>query len=186
MLLAGLLALVPVLAAPALAQGNGQTPEPGVWDRWRAWNDTIWSPRPPAPVQQPAAQTPSAQIPPTQPPPVQAPSAQPPAAQAPAQPAPRAQDNRPDNRDESGLFARMRTATITGRQTCPTAPNGAPDCEKGAEMLCQANGFRTGSATEIEQVRDCTGDQLRDRFFGQRVECSGTYRVRRASCRGAS
>jgi hypothetical protein len=77
----------------------------------------------------------------------------------------------------------LPATTVNGRQACPTASNGAPDCRQGAELLCKSKGYGTGTAVDIDQARGCTSDEMRRRLVGQSVTCSSTWHVRRALCR---
>jgi hypothetical protein len=77
----------------------------------------------------------------------------------------------------------LPASTVSGRQACPTAANGAPNCGEGAVLLCQSKGYRTGTAVDIDQARGCTSEEMRRRLVGQSVTCSSTYHVRRAICR---
>ncbi len=50
-----------------------------------------------------------------------------------------------------GLAARV----IAERATCPTAPNGAPDCRAAAEAICKAHGFGSGSSIDFQTAEKC-------------------------------
>ena len=50
-----------------------------------------------------------------------------------------------------GLGARV----IAERATCPTAPNGAPDCRTAAEAICKAHGFGSGSSIDFQTAEKC-------------------------------
>jgi hypothetical protein len=45
---------------------------------------------------------------------------------------------------------------ITGRQRCPKAANGAPDCAPAADALCQSKGFGAGKGLEIDSAQKCS------------------------------
>jgi hypothetical protein len=45
---------------------------------------------------------------------------------------------------------------VTGRQLCPLASNGAPDCTQGAVALCRVKGFQTGRHLEVMSARRCS------------------------------
>ena len=48
------------------------------------------------------------------------------------------------------------TRVITGRQLCPPASNGAPDCQQGVETLCRAKGFQGGGRTiDVTSAQRC-------------------------------
>ena len=44
---------------------------------------------------------------------------------------------------------------VTGRQRCPPAANGAPDCTVGAEAMCRAKGFGSGRHLEVSSTESC-------------------------------
>ena len=45
---------------------------------------------------------------------------------------------------------------VTGRQRCPVASNGAPDCAQGAVALCRVKGFQTGRHVDIMTAQRCS------------------------------
>jgi hypothetical protein len=47
------------------------------------------------------------------------------------------------------------TRIVSGRQICPPAPNGAPDCQRGVEALCQTKGFQAGRTLDISSSQRC-------------------------------
>src|SRR6202000_2490247 len=54
-------------------------------------------------------------------------------------------------RDTAGAAARVPgTRVISERATCPTAPNGAPDCRVAAEGICKRHGFGSGSSIDFQ------------------------------------
>jgi hypothetical protein len=59
-------------------------------------------------------------------------------------------------RDTAGAMVRFPgTRVIAERGTCPTAPNGAPDCRAAAETICRAHGFATGSSVDFQTAEKC-------------------------------
>ncbi len=59
-------------------------------------------------------------------------------------------------RDTAGAVARLPgTRVIAERATCPTAPNGAPDCRSAAEAICKAHGFAAGSSIDFQTAEKC-------------------------------
>jgi hypothetical protein len=59
-------------------------------------------------------------------------------------------------RDTAGAVARIPGArVISERATCPTAPNGAPDCRAAAEAICKAHGFASGSSVDFQTAEKC-------------------------------
>jgi hypothetical protein len=47
------------------------------------------------------------------------------------------------------------TRIVRGRERCPLAGNGAPDCSLGAEALCRAKGFGSGRHLEVSSRQSC-------------------------------
>jgi hypothetical protein len=47
------------------------------------------------------------------------------------------------------------TRLVSGRQVCPLAPNGAPDCQQGVEALCRTKGFQSGRTLDISSSQRC-------------------------------
>jgi hypothetical protein len=59
-------------------------------------------------------------------------------------------------RDAAGAMARFPASRVVAeRATCPTAPNGAPDCRVAAEAVCKAHGFATGSSIDFQTAEKC-------------------------------
>jgi hypothetical protein len=59
-------------------------------------------------------------------------------------------------RDTAGAVVRFPgTRVIAERATCPTAPNGAPDCRAAAEAICKAHGFASGSSIDFQTAEKC-------------------------------
>jgi hypothetical protein len=59
-------------------------------------------------------------------------------------------------RDTAGAVARLPgTRVIAERATCPTAPNGAPDCRSAAEAICKAHGFASGGSIDFQTAEKC-------------------------------
>lgn len=55
----------------------------------------------------------------------------------------------------SSIVAIPSTRLVTGRQPCPTASNGAPDCQQGVDALCRTNGFQAGRSVDVTSVQRC-------------------------------
>lgn len=45
---------------------------------------------------------------------------------------------------------------VEGRQTCMPAPNGSPDCQAAAEVICRSKGFGKGQSADIQTTRKCS------------------------------
>ena len=64
-------------------------------------------------------------------------------------------------RDAAGsVVAIPGTRIITGRQLCPPAPNGAPDCQQGVDALCRTKGFQGGRTLEVASGTRCSAKNL--------------------------
>ena len=49
-----------------------------------------------------------------------------------------------------------KTRVIEGRQVCEVAPNGSPDCQAAAEVICKGKGFAIGKSADITTTRKCS------------------------------
>jgi hypothetical protein len=59
-------------------------------------------------------------------------------------------------RDTAGAVVRLPgTRVIAERETCPVAPNGAPDCRMAAELICKRHGFGSGSSIDFQTAQKC-------------------------------
>jgi hypothetical protein len=85
-------------------------------------------------------------------------------------------------RDTAGAVARLPTSrVIEQRATCPTAPNGAPDCRSAAEAICKSHGFASGSSIDFQTAQKCPPIAL-NRPDGERAPCVIESYVTRALC----
>jgi hypothetical protein len=71
------------------------------------------------------------------------------------------------------------TRVIEGRQVCETAPNGSPDCQAAAEVICKGKGFATGKSADITTARKCSARALLQR---DESECRTETVVIKAAC----
>jgi hypothetical protein len=71
---------------------------------------------------------------------------------------------------------------VTGRERCPWAPNGAPDCRAAAETMCKGKGFKSGSSVDFQTAEECPAQALLARRQGEQVECPIENYVTRALC----
>jgi hypothetical protein len=86
-------------------------------------------------------------------------------------------------RETAGALSRLPTSRVAiGREICPIAPNGAPDCRLAAETLCKANGYTTGSSIDFETAEVCPSEALRARWRGESVTCATENYVTRSLC----
>jgi hypothetical protein len=84
--------------------------------------------------------------------------------------------------DAADAVAKLpNTRVVSGRQNCPVADNGAPDCGVAANKLCQAKGMKSGSSLEVTSARDCPTRALIEREA--RAQCRDVTFVTRAMCR---
>ena len=85
-------------------------------------------------------------------------------------------------KDTAGAVVRFPgTRVITERATCPTAPNGAPDCRAAAEAICKAHGFGSGSSIDFQTAEKCPPIAL-NRPPGDPPPCVIESYVTRALC----
>jgi hypothetical protein len=85
-------------------------------------------------------------------------------------------------RDTAGAVARFPGArVISERATCPTAPNGAPDCRAAAEAICKGHGFASGSSVDFQTAEKCPPIAL-NRQDREPAICTIESYVTRALC----
>jgi hypothetical protein len=82
----------------------------------------------------------------------------------------------------SGVIAIPGTRVITGRQLCPAASNGAPDCQQGADALCRAKGFQGGRNVDITSAQRCPARVYLENRPPKEGECRTETFVTRAVC----
>ena len=87
-------------------------------------------------------------------------------------------------RDAAGnVMALPGTRVITGRQLCPSASNGAPDCQQGVETLCRAKGFQSGGRTiDVTSAQRCPAKVYLENRAPKEGECRLETYVTRAVC----
>jgi hypothetical protein len=73
------------------------------------------------------------------------------------------------------------TRVIAERATCPTAPNGAPDCRAAAETICKAHGFASGGSIDFQTAEKCPPIAL-NHPDGEPPRCVIESYVTRALC----
>jgi hypothetical protein len=76
----------------------------------------------------------------------------------------------------------LPSAPVSGRQVCPIAANGSPDCREGATLLCRSRGYSSGTVIDIERSWGCRPEDFRRRLAGETVACPSTALVLRAFC----
>ena len=86
-------------------------------------------------------------------------------------------------RDTAGALSKLPSSRVAaGRERCPVAPNGAPDCVVAAASLCRASGYAAGSSIDFETAEVCPADAALRRWRGERVVCTTENYVTRALC----
>ena len=68
---------------------------------------------------------------------------------------------------------------VEGRQTCTQAPNGSPDCQVAAEVICRGKGFGKGQSADIQTTRKCSAKAFITR---NERECRTETVVVKAAC----
>jgi hypothetical protein len=58
-------------------------------------------------------------------------------------------------KDAAGSVNLRRPGMVAGRERCPPAPNGAPDCVAATTAMCRANGFESGSSIDMQTEQKC-------------------------------
>jgi hypothetical protein len=71
---------------------------------------------------------------------------------------------------------------VTGRQLCPEAPNGAPDCVAAADTLCRSQGFKSGKGVEVSSGEQCSTKIWLTRRNRRDGPCMTETYVKRAVC----
>jgi hypothetical protein len=87
-------------------------------------------------------------------------------------------------KDAAGnMMALPGTRVITGRQLCPPATNGAPDCQQGVDALCRAKGFESGGRSlDVTSSRRCPARVYLENRAPKEGECRLETYVTRAVC----
>lgn len=74
------------------------------------------------------------------------------------------------------------TRVITGRQLCPPAANGAPDCQQGVDALCRGKGFQGGRTLDVTSAQRCPARVYLENRPPKEGECRTETFVTRAVC----
>lgn len=86
-------------------------------------------------------------------------------------------------KDAAGSVAAVPgTRIVTGRQLCPPAPNGAPDCQQGVEALCRNKGFQSGRTLDVTSAHRCSVKGLISGRAQKEGPCPVETYVTRAVC----
>jgi hypothetical protein len=65
-------------------------------------------------------------------------------------------------RDAGDSLSRLAkpSSMVAGRTVCPVSANGAPDCNAGANKLCQTKGFTEGKSLNTDSAETCSAKVL--------------------------
>lgn len=74
------------------------------------------------------------------------------------------------------------TRVVETRQRCPTAPNGAPDCQVAAADICKGKGFGGGKPLDIQSSKACQPKAYLAGRVPAASECGEETVVLRALC----
>jgi hypothetical protein len=86
-------------------------------------------------------------------------------------------------RDAAGnVIAVPGSRVITGRQLCPPAANGAPDCEQGVVALCRTKGLQAGRSLDVTSSQRCPAKVWMSGRPPKDGECRLETYVTRAVC----
>jgi hypothetical protein len=87
-------------------------------------------------------------------------------------------------KDAAGAVTRLRRpGVVAGRELCPAAPNGAPDCATATIAMCRANGFESGSSIDMQTEEKCPPQVWTTARPPAENECRLESYVTRALCR---
>lgn len=87
-------------------------------------------------------------------------------------------------KDAAGAVTRLRKpGVVAGRELCPAAPNGAPDCVAATVAMCRANGFQSGSSIDMQTEEKCPPQVWAAARPPVENECRLESYVTRALCR---
>jgi hypothetical protein len=75
-----------------------------------------------------------------------------------------------------------KTRIVNGRQLCPPAANGAPDCAPAVAALCRTKGFGAGRGVDINSTQKCPAWVWLSGRPPQAGECRSETFVTRAIC----
>ena len=81
-----------------------------------------------------------------------------------------------------GLSRLTTPLIVRGRMVCPTAANGVPDCQAGADKLCQSKSFKRGKSLDTDSAQACSAAALLSGGNRQPGNCRTNYYVTHALC----
>jgi hypothetical protein len=86
-------------------------------------------------------------------------------------------------KDATGTVVGLPNArAMTGRERCPPAGNGAPDCPTAAAALCRSKGFQNGRSLDTQSEQKCPTKLLLEGRAPNNTECPTEIFVTRAIC----
>jgi hypothetical protein len=74
------------------------------------------------------------------------------------------------------------SSVVTGRMACAVAANGAPDCNAGADRLCQSKGFKQGKSLDTDAAEKCSAKVYLPGHKREPGDCRTENYVTRALC----
>ncbi len=86
-------------------------------------------------------------------------------------------------REAVGTMVTLPNARVVqGRQVCPLAPNGAPDCQVAATALCKSRGFNSGRSLDFTSAQKCPARTWLAGREGDPSTCTTETFISRAMC----
>jgi hypothetical protein len=74
------------------------------------------------------------------------------------------------------------TSVVSGRERCPRAANGGPDCQPAIEALCRGKGFASGRSLDVQAAQKCPAAVWLSGRQPAEGECTMETYVTRAVC----
>ena len=87
-------------------------------------------------------------------------------------------------KDASESLSRLAkpASMVSGRAVCPVSANGAPDCNLGADKLCQSKGYKEGKSLTTDSAEACSAKVLIPGRTRKPDDCRTDNYVTRALC----
>jgi hypothetical protein len=87
-------------------------------------------------------------------------------------------------KDASESLSRLAkpASMVSGRAICPVSANGAPDCNLGADKLCQSKGYKEGKSLTTDSAEACSAKVLIPGRARKPDDCRTDNYVTRALC----
>jgi hypothetical protein len=80
------------------------------------------------------------------------------------------------------LVALPGTHLVNGRERCPPAANGAPDCAPAVEALCRGKGYAGGRSVDVKATQKCPAWVWRSGRLPTEGQCASETYVLKAMC----